>query len=178
MIIQTDADGTIYRGNLLVSLGWSYARFLFKEKKYFSFIDRLIRLPFFYFLSHLPFCISTAFIPFKGCPVELAEKIKKPVRKKWLEAVRRLNPEKIIIISRQEENILQAFVNNCPELKKYNPEIISNVAGISGGKFTGKFEILINPYQKQEHINEDLFYLGDLRDYFLWGRKKSKFILV
>jgi len=178
MIIQTDADGTIYRGNLLVSLGWCYIRFLFKEKKYLSFIDKLIRLPFFYFLSHLPFFIKTAFIPFEDCPIELINEIRKPLSKKWLEAVKKLNPEKIIVISRQEKNILRAFIDNCPELKKYNPEIISNVAGVSGGKFTGKFEILINPYQKQEYINEDLFYLGDLRDYFLWGRKKSKFILV
>ncbi len=178
MIIQSDADGTIYRGNLLVSLGWRYLRFLFKEKKYLLFLDRLVKLPFFYFSSHLPFCISVAFVPFNGCPVDLVKEIRKPVRKKWLKVVEKINPEKIVIISRQERNILQAFIDNSPELKKYNIEIISNVAGISSGKFTGKFEILINPYQKQAHINEDLFYLGDLRDYFLWGRKKSKFILV
>lgn len=178
MIIQTDADGTIYRGNLLVSLGWVYARFLFKEKKYFSFIDRLIRLPFFYFLSHLPFCIGTAFIPFRGCPVELVKNIKKPVRKKWLKAVEKINPEKIVIISRQERNLLRAFIDNSPELKKYNIEIMSNVADVSCGKFTGKFKILIKPYQKQGHVDEGLIYLGDLRDYLLWGRKKSKFILV
>ncbi|MFH1401965.1 MAG: hypothetical protein ABIG40_03330 [Parcubacteria group bacterium] len=178
MIIQTDADGTIYQGNLLVSLGWRYIRFLFKEKKYFLFADRLVRLPFFYFFSHLPFFIQTAFVPFKDCPVELINETRKPLKKKWLKTVKELNPDRIIIISRQDKNILEAFIDNCPELKKYNPEIISNVAGINGGKFTGKFEILVNPYQKQEHINEDLFYLGDLRDYFLWGRRKNKFILV
>jgi len=178
MVIQTDADGTIYQGNLLVSLGWGYARFLFKEKKYLAFVDRLIRLPFFYFLSHLPFCINAAFIPLKGCPIDLAEKIKKPVRKKWLEAVEKINPKKIVIISRQERSLLQAFVDNAPELKKYNIEIISNVAGISDGKFTGKFKILIKPYQKQGHVDADLIYLGDLRDYLFWGRRKSKFILI
>ena len=178
MIIQTDADGTIYRGNLLVSLGWSYARFLFKEKKYFSFIDRLIRLPFFYFLSHLPFFIGTAFIPFKGCPIELAEKIRKPVKEKWLKTVEKINPQKIVIISRQEKNLLKAFIDNSPELKKYNIEIMSNIAGVNRGKFTGKFKIIIKPYRKQWYVDESLIYLGDLRDYFLWGRKNNKFILV
>jgi hypothetical protein len=178
MIIQTDADGTIYSGNLLVSLGWRYVHFLFKEKKFFLFLDRLIRLPFFYFLSHVPFCIKAAFVPFKGCPVSLAGEIRKPIRLKWLKAVEKLNPEKIIIISRQEKNILQAFINSCPELKKYNLEIISNVARLDQGKFTGKFDILINPYRKQGYINNDLIYLGDLRDYLFWGRNKPKFILV
>jgi hypothetical protein len=178
MIIQTDADGTIYRGNLLVSLGWKYASFLFKKGKYFSFVDRLIRLPFFYFLSHLPFFINTAFIPFLGCPIDLAQKIKKPVRGKWLKAVEKIKPEKIIIISRQERSLLQAFIDNSPELKKYNIEIFSNIAETSGGKFTGKFKILIKPYQKQGHVDEDLIYLGDLRDFILWGHKRKKFILV
>lgn len=178
MIIQTDADGTIYKGNLLVSLGWRYASFLFKEKKYLLFIDRLIRLPFFYFLSHLPFCINTAFIPFRGCPVKLAGEIKKPVRKKWLKVVEKINPSKILIISRQEGNLLRAFIDNSPELKKYKIEIISNIADVSCEKFTGNFKILIKPYHKHRHVDQDLIYLGDLRDYIFWGRKKNKFILV
>jgi len=178
MIIQTDADGTIYRGNLLVSLGWRYAGFLFKEKKYLAFLDRLIRLPFFYFLSHLPFFINTAFIPFKGCPVKLSAQIQKPIRQKWLKVVEKINPDKILIISRQEGNLLQAFIDNSPELKKYNIEIVSNIATVSQGKFTGNFEILIKPYRKHRHVDENLIYLGDLRDYLFWGRKKNKFVLV
>jgi hypothetical protein len=178
MIIQSDADGTIYQGNLLVSLGWSYIRFLFGKKKYLLFADRLIKLPFFYFFSHLPFFINTAFIPLKDCPLELVNGIKKPLKKKWLEAVTRLNPEKIIIVSRQDRNILQAFINQRPELKKYNLEIVANEAVIKEGKFTGKFKISINPYHKHEYVNPDLFYLGDLRDYLLWGRKRSNFILI
>ena len=117
-------------------------------------------------------------MPFKDCPIELINEIRKPLRKKWLKAVRRLNPDKIIIISRQERNLLRAFISNSPELKKYNIEIISNVADINDRKFTGNFKILVNPYQKQGHVDKDLIYLGDLRDYFLWGREKSKFILV
>jgi len=159
-------------------LGWRYVNFLFKEKKYLSFIDRLIRLPLFYFLSHLPFCIGAAFVPFKGCPVELAEEIKKPIRGKWLKVVERINPEKILVISRQEKNLLRAFINNSPELKKYNIEIISNIADVSYGKFTSNFKILIKPYHKHRYVDENLIYLGDLRDYLFWGRGKNKFVLV
>jgi hypothetical protein len=178
MVIQTDADGTIYRGNLLVSLGWIYARFLFQEKKYFSLFGKLIKLPFFYFLSHLPFCMGAAFVPFEGCPFELVKKIKKPVREKWLKIIEKINPEKIIIISRQEKNLLLAFISNSPELKKYKIEVISNIADVVDKKFTGKFKIIIRPYQKEGYVDENLIYLGDLRDFVLWGRKKNKFILV
>lgn len=179
MDIQTDADGTIYRGNLLVSLGWEYVHFLFLNKKYFSALNKLISLIFFYFLSHLPFCMKLAFIPFRGCPVELIGKIKKPINKKWLKIVEKNNPEKIIIISRQEKNILQLFIKNSPELKKYNNiEILANAADVKDGQFTGKFRISIRQYHKQGYINDDLVYLGDLRDYVLWGRKKKKFILI
>lgn len=179
MTIQTDADGTIYQGNLLVSLGWEYIRFLFQRKQYLLVLDRLFCLPFFYFLSHLPFCMRMAFVPFRGCPVELAEKIKKPVSIKWLKVVEKINPKKIIIISRQEKNLLQIFIKNSLELRKFNNiEIFSNTAEINNGKFTGKFAISIRQYHKQGYIDNDLVYLGDLRDFVLWGCKKKNFILI
>jgi glycosyltransferase involved in cell wall biosynthesis len=178
MIIQTDADGTMYEGNLLVSLGWRYLIFLLRKRKYFSFVGKAIKLAFFYFLSHVPHYIHTAFFPFRGCPIELIHEVKKPLRRKWLEAIEKIWPEKIIVISRQEKNLLEAFIGNKQELKKYKFEIKSNIALIKDGKFTGKIEIIISPYRKHGYIDDDLIYLGDLRDYFLWGRKKNNFILV
>jgi|GEM_PF-6335431 len=178
MVVQTDADGTIYKGNLLISLGWSYLRFLFGQKKYLQFTDRLIKLPFFYFLSYIPRYTFTVFLPFKDCPIELINEIKNPLKEKWLAKVEELKPDKIIIISHQEKTILKTFIQNVPELRKYNFEIISNTAPIKEGKFTGKSEIIITPYTKYGYINKDWVYLGDLRDYLLYGRREEKFILI
>ena len=178
MIVQTDADGTIYKGNLLISLGWIYLRFLFRKKKYLRFINRSISLPLFYFLSHIPSFIYTAFIPLKDCPVELVQEIKNPLRGKWLDKIEKLKPNKIIIISHQEKTILETFIKNNPKLKKYNFEIISNLAFIKEGKFTGKSKIIITPHTKYGYINKEWLYFGDLRDYLLYGRKEDKFILI
>ena len=178
MILQTDADGTIYKGNLLISLGWVYLRFLFKKKKYLHFFNRLIALPSFYFLSHIPQYTHLAFLPFKGCPVELVREAKNPIKKKWIAEAERVNPEKIIIISHQEGTILREFIKNTPELKNYTFEIISNSAQIEAGLFTGKSEIKINLYTKYKFVDKNFFYLGDLRDYIFYGRKTEKFILI
>lgn len=178
MVVQTDADGTIYKGNLLVSLGWHYLRFLFRKKKYLQFLDRLIRLPLFYFLAYIPRYTFTAFLPFKDCPVELINEINKPLRKKWLDKIEEFMPDRIVIISHQERTILETFIKNSPELRKYNFEIISNAAPIREGKFTGKSEIIITPHTKYGYINKNWVYLGDLRDYRLYGKKAEKFILI
>ena len=178
MIVQTDADGTIYKGNLLVSLGWIYLGFLFRKKKYPRFINRLIRLPFFYFLSYVPSYVYTAFIPFKDCPVELIKEIKNPLREKWLDKIEKLKPDKIIIISHQEKTILKTFIENNPKLQKYNFKIISNSAFVEEGKFTGKSEIIITPYTKYGYINKGWVYLGDLRDYIFYREKEGNFILI
>ena len=178
MIIQTDADGTIYKGNLLVSLGWVYLRYLLKKEKYLQFFDRLIKLPVFYFLSYIPQYTYLAFLPFKGCPFELASEVKNPVKKKWISEIERLKPEKIIVISHQEKTILGKFIKNTPELKNYNFEIISNSAQIEDGKFTGKSEIKINLYTKYKFVDKNFFFLGDMRDYLFYGRKAEKFILI
>jgi hypothetical protein len=180
MIIQTDADGTIYRGNLLVSLGWKYIHFLFKKGKYGLFLKSIFKLPFFYFLSRLPSCMNLALEPFYNCPIELVDQIKKPIRKKWLNFIEKNNPEKIIIISRQEKNLLRIFIENSSDLKKYRDkiEIISNSAVIKDDKFTGEFMISIGQFQKQGYVDDKLIYLGDLSDYLFWGRKNQKFILI
>lgn len=175
MIIQTDADDTIYRGNLLVSLGWRYLFFLFKKRK---FLSRLIELPFFYFLSYFPSYIGTAFVPFKNCPIELISEIKNPLKIKWLAKIKELKPEKIVIISHQEKTILAQFIKNNSELKKYNFEIMANTAFIENGNFTGKSKIIITPYTKYGYIDERYIYLGDSRDYLLYGRKSKNFIFV
>jgi len=178
MIVQTDADGTIYKGNLLVSLGWRYLRFLFREKRYLRLINRSIGLPIFYFLSYIPYYVYTAFIPFKDCPIELIKEIKNPLREKWLDKIEKLKPDKIIIISHQERTILKTFIQNDSRLRKYNFEIISNIAFIKEGKFTGKSKIIVTPYTKYGYIDKNQVYLGDLRDYFLYGKGKEKFILI
>ena len=178
MIIQTDADGTIYKGNLLISLGWLYLRLLFKKKRYLRLINRSIRLPFFYFLSYIPSYIYAVFIPFKDCPIELIKEIKNPLREKWLDRIEKLKPHKIIIISHQEKTILKIFIQNNPKLRKYNFKIISNTAITKEGKFTGKSQIIITPLTKYGYINKSWIYLGDLKDYFFYGRKNEKFILT
>lgn len=178
MIVQTDADSTIYKGNLLISLGWSYLRFLFRQKQYLKLIDKLIRLPFFYCLSYIPRYTYAAFLPFKDCPVGLINEIKNPLRKNWLDKIEEFKPDKIIIISHQERTVLETFIRNIPELRKYNFEIISNVALIEDGKFNGESEIKITPYTKYGYINKDWIFLGDLRDYILYGKGKKNFILI
>jgi hypothetical protein len=178
MIIQTDADDTIYKGNLLVSLGWRYLFFLFKKRKILKFFDRLIELPFFYFLSYIPNYIYTAFIPFRDCPLGLVNEIKKPLRKKWINKIKELKPEKIIIITHQEKKILKRFIFNNPDLRNYNFEIIANTAFIENGNFTGKSKIIITPYTKYGYINSKYIYLGDFLDYLLYGRKSKNFIFI
>lgn len=178
MIIQTDADNTIYKGNLLVSLGWRYLFFLFREKKYLQFLDRFFKLPLFYFISLIPQYVHTAFLPFKGCPVGLIKEIKNPLKDKWIKVIKEINPERIIIISHQEETVLKAFIESNHRLKNYNFEIISNRAIIEKGKFTGEAEVIINPRTKYQYVNKELIYIGDLKDYFYYGEKKDNFILV
>ncbi|MAE42566.1 hypothetical protein CMO93_02240 [Candidatus Woesearchaeota archaeon] len=178
MVIQTDADGTIYHGNLLVSLGWAYLFYLLKKGKYLELIERLLQLPLFYFVSFIPKFTYTAFIPFKDCPLSLIDKIDNKLNKKWLNQISKLNPKKIIIITRQEKAVLLGFISRNKILKKFNFEIISNEAQIKNKKFTGKVNIRITPTSKYKFVKKDLLFIGDFHDYMRYGCKNRNFILV
>lgn len=177
-IIQTDADNTIYQGNLIISLGWFYLGYLLKNKHWGSFLNKLFQLPFFYFLSWIPRYFHKAFYPFKDCPVDLLQKLKNPVKEDWVNKVEEFNPEKIIIITDQERTILETYIGLTPTLKKYNFEIISNEVEIKNNKFTDRVNIKLTPTTKAQYIQNDKVYLGDLRDYLFYRGKLKKFILI
>jgi hypothetical protein len=126
----------------------------------------------------VPRYIYTAFLPFEGCPIELIYEIKNPLKANWLYTIKKLRPDKIVVISHQAKIILEGFIQNNPELQKYNFEIISNIAFLKEGKFTGKSEIVINHHTKLKYINKNQVFLGDLKDYSLYGKRPKKFILI
>ena len=174
--VQTDADNTIYHGNLLVSLGWLYLSYLLKNRKYIRFISRLIELPLFYFLSSIPCLIHTAFLPFRGCPINLAGKINNKLNKRWLKKIKELKPKKIIIVTHQDKTLVERYIR-----KKGIPgrfKIISNRMEIKKGRFTGKAKVSITYMTKYDYVNKDILYIGDLKDYTYYGRKNRNFYRV
>ncbi|NHJ03550.1 MAG: hypothetical protein EAX90_01915 [Candidatus Heimdallarchaeota archaeon] len=178
MIIQTDADGTIYKGNLLVSLGWYYLGYLFTNKFFGKFISRLFELPFYYFISLIPNFVHTAFIPFRGCPISLIDKVNNKLKTKWVKLIEKYNPEKIIIISHQDKTLLLGFLKNKKLIQKYNFELISNEGEILKNNFSGKVTIKVNVYTKYRYINKEILFLGDIKDYFRYGLHNKNFLLI
>jgi hypothetical protein len=174
--VQTDADNTIYRGNLLVSLGWIYLGYLFKQGKYLKFLDRLIELAFFYFISSVPRFIFTAFIPFRGCPIELADKVNNRLNKRWLKKIKEIKPKRIIIVTHQDKTLIERYIR-----KKGIPgrfKIVSNRMEIKKGRFTGKAKVRITYLTKYDYVKRDILYIGDFKDYTYYGRKSRNFSLV
>ena len=176
--IQTDADGTIYKGNLLVSLGWKYLLHLLSKGKIAKFLLKLIELPFYYFISLNPRFVHTAFIPFRGCPIVLVERLNNKLKKNWTDFIVRLEPKKIKIISHQDRALILGYLKNKGLAMKYNFEIISNEGLIQGDVFTGKAKIIINKHTKYEFVDRNLPFLGDFRDYRRYGKKNENFIFI
>lgn len=178
MIVQTDADGTIYHGNLLVSLGWKYLAYLFNNREYLDFLSRIIELPFFYFVSFIPQYVHTAFIPFRNCPVELINQVDNRLKTKWLNLIQKYNPEKIIVVTHQDKSLLLGFLDNKGLIKKYNFEFISNEGIIKNKKYNGKAKIKITTSTKYDYIKKETTFIGDYRDYIHYGINHKNFILI
>ncbi len=167
-MIQSDADNTIYRGNLLVSLGWLYLFYLFKEKKYYLLIKKLIQLPRYYIIYLITQNIERAYVPFKDCPINLILSSKKRIKKSWLKKV---GSSKVVIITRQDKNLLDLFLKG--KIKNYR--IVGNEAETVNGKITGNIKVNITNKNKLDFIDKNIPYIGDLRDYLRFG-KKVKFV--
>jgi hypothetical protein len=178
MIVQTDADGTIYYGNLLVSLGWKYLFYLFSKRKYLDFLSRIIELPFFYFVSFIPKYVHTAFIPFRNCPIELTNQVNNRLKTKWLKLIQKYDPEKIIVVTHQDKSLLLGFLKNKGLTKRYNFEIMSNEGVIKNKKYNGKAKIKINTSTKYDYIKKDNIFIGDYRDYIHYGINHKNFVLI
>lgn len=177
-IIQTDADGTIYKGNLLVSLGWKYLHYLLSKGHIGKFLLRVLELPFYYFISLIPKFVHTAFIPFRGCPIFLVEKLNNKLKENWIKFIESSKTRKIRIISHQDKTLILGYLKNKGLVEKYNFEIISNEGLIHGNVFSGKAKIIINKHTKYDFINKDQPFLGDFRDYRRYGRKNNNFVFI
>lgn len=178
MIIQTDADGTIYSGNLLVSLGWKYLFYLFQKRRYAVFFSRLIELPFFYFLSCIPGYVHTAFIPFRDCPVCLANQVNNRLKKEWLEKIKQYGSGKIIIITHQDRYLLMEYLKNRGLTKRYDFDLISNEGIIKNGRYSGKARIWVNASTKYDYIRKNRIFMGDYKDYLYYGARNENFVLI
>lgn len=179
--LQTDADGVIWRKNLLLSLGEGFVYDLIKRGQYKNAFGKLSQLVIHYFLSKPVDKTHLAFVPFRDCPMYLLanqyrQRIQDVFKRRMEEAktIYRTTTLNLRVVSEDVKFLIEGYKRQySAEFDELGLDIVDIVANKDFNQNHSK----INSKNKIMYLDPKIPYIGDKREIKAYGHLEN-FILV
>ncbi len=163
--ILTDFDKTLIKEQTPYLEVLSYYSFLQGFGKKLNFAGKLIKK---YLEYKIGRHVSSFYSLFKGCPVEVCEKVTDRFHDNqwWESVIEDFGNPKVGIVSRNNFKIISSFLQNSSNHENVNL-VSANIPEIEKGVYTGNVEVLVDSNNLKDFVSE--------KDY-ICGRDEKKFL--
>lgn len=159
--ILTDFDGTMIREESQYLEILAY--FLFRDHNHIKFVKEVAK-------EYLDYKrtknVSGFYSLFKGCPVEVLDKVARKLSQKeeWDELIEKEKPEKVGVLSRNNWRIISEYLSQLNYPSSKINIAVANIPEIENGIYTGKSKISVG--------NENLAFLIGKKEYICKEEEK------